>query len=105
LPRLYDFQRLTPEVEKALSIAAEHFEAQERMLVQITGPCVIERSSGARGDNNNRTRAMALAAETHKLFGSFLYGTVATVVTVGLTIKPAILAKSVHNWCSGLTSQ
>jgi hypothetical protein len=96
---------LTSKLAEALPIVGKHFQDQARMKAQRASPYIIERSSGTRGNDEIRVRVRALAIETHRLFGSFLYGTIATVVTVGLKIKPAISAKSVQNWCSGLLSQ
>jgi hypothetical protein len=102
----YDYARsVNPKLDAALSIVGWYFQDQARKIGQMAGPYVIKRSSKTRGDDETRIHVRALATETHRLFGSFLYGTVATVVTVGLEIKPAISAKSVENWCSGLLSQ
>ncbi|HEV7910056.1 MAG TPA: hypothetical protein VGP28_03005 [Methylocella sp.] len=102
----YDYlHSANPNLDAALSIVSWYFQDQARKIGQMAGPHVIKRSSKTRGDDETRIHVRALATETHRLFGSFLYGTVATVVTVGLEIKPAISAKSVENWCSGLLSQ
>ncbi|MGC2351622.1 MAG: hypothetical protein WA238_12075 [Methylocella sp.] len=102
----YDYLRsVNPELDAALSIVGWFFQDQARKIEQMAGPHVIKRSSKNRGDDETRLHVRALAIETRRLFGSFLYGTVATVVTVGLEIEPAISAKSVENWCSCLLSQ
>jgi hypothetical protein len=101
----YDYVRsANPKLDAVLSIAGWFFQDQARKIGQMAGPHVIKRSSKTRGDDETRIHVRALATETHRLFGSFLYGTIATVATVGLEIKPAITAKSVENWCSGLRS-
>jgi hypothetical protein len=61
---------------------------------------VLGRSSGLRGDDEVRGRTRAIAADAHRIFGSWLYGTVATVATVALGKK--VSPKSVENWCDGL---
>jgi hypothetical protein len=94
-----------PELDAALSIVGWFFRDQARKIEQMAGPHVIKRSSKTRGDDETRIHVRALATETHGLFGSFHYVTVATIATVGLGIEPAISAKSVENWCSGLLSQ
>jgi hypothetical protein len=102
----YDYVRsANPKLDAVLSIAGWFFQDQARKIGQMAGPHVIKRSSKTRGDDETRIHARSLANEMHRLFGSFLYSTVATVVTVGLEIEPAISAKSVENWCSDLLSQ
>jgi hypothetical protein len=110
----YDYlHSANPNLDAALSIVGWFFQDQARKIGQLAGPHVIKRSSKTRGkrssktpgDDETRIHARALANQTHRLFGSFLYSTVATVVTVGLEIEPAISAKSVENWCSDLLSQ
>jgi hypothetical protein len=110
----YDYVRsANPKLDAVLSIAGWFFRDQARKIEQMAGPHVIKRSSKmrgkrsckAQGDDETRIHVRALATETHRLFGSSHYGTVATVVTVGLEIDPPISAKSVENWCSDLQSQ
>jgi hypothetical protein len=102
----YDYlHSANPNLDAALSIVGWYFQDQARKIEQMAGPHVIKRSSKTRGDDETRIHVRALATETCRLFGSFLYGTVATIATVGLGIEPAIKAKSVENWCSDLPSQ
>ena len=103
--RYHGLVPLSPMLAESLSIVGKYFQDQARKVAQRASPYIIERSSGIRGDDEIRVHVRALAIETRSLFGSFLYGTIATVVTVALEIKPAITAKSVQNWCSGLPSQ
>lgn len=109
LCRSPDFNLLpmTPKLSEALSIVGQYFENNAQMWEKKTSPYIIGRSSGTRARVSDETRihVRVLASETHRLFGSFLYGTVATVISVGLEIEPAITAKRVENWCSGLLSQ
>jgi hypothetical protein len=100
----YNLLPMTQKLSEVRSIAGRYLEDQARMWEQRTSPGIVERSSGTRGDDRVRICVRALATETHRLFGSFLYRTVATVVIVGLEIEP-ISAKSVENWCSGLPAQ
>lgn len=107
LCRSPDFNLLpmTPKLSEALSIVGQYFENNAQMWEKRTSPYIIGRSSGTRGtpgEDETRIHVRVLASETRRLFGSFLYGTVATIATVGLEIKPAIKEKSVQNWCSGL---
>jgi hypothetical protein len=75
-------------------------------LDQQIEPFVLGRSShspgyrGGGGDDQVRGYTRAIAADAERIFGSFLYGTVATVVSVALQKK--VSAKSVENWCVGL---
>jgi len=107
LCRSPDFNLLpmTPKLSEALSIVGQYFENNAQMWEKRTSPYIIGRSSRTLEDNEARIHSRVLASETHRLFGLFLYGTVATVVTVGLEIEPAVTAKSVQNWCSDLPPQ
>lgn len=62
----------------------------------------LERSSGARGvgDDNVRAQARAVALGAQAIFGSFLYGIVATVMSVGLSI--GVNERKVRDWCADL---
>lgn len=107
---------LSPE-RRALEVAAEFIKNHTRWKLEhlLSSPYTIgDRSS--RPDNNDskgqklgpgarveaRGRVRALAAETHAIFGQYLYGTVATVATVALQIDPTISKQDVRNWCSDL---
>jgi hypothetical protein len=63
-------------------------------------PYVLNRSSGSRGDDKIRGYTRAIAVIVCRIFGSFSYGTVATVATVAL--EEDIDQKSVENWCKDL---
>jgi len=67
-------------------------------------PYVLGRSSGLRGPGDDKIRGYtrAIAADAHRIFGSWLYGTVATVATVALEPDKEVSPKSVENWCSDL---
>jgi hypothetical protein len=94
--------RINPELAKALETVGPYFEREGRLREQKGSPWIAERSSKARGDDEARARVRALAPGTHAIFGSYLYGTLATVVTVALQIEPKITPKSVANWCADL---
>lgn len=91
----------SPEEKSALEVAAAYIEnrAGWQLGVLLNSPYIVgERSSRMRGDDKIRGQVRALAAATHRIFGSFLYGTVATVATVAL--QKAVTKQSVINWCS-----
>ena len=73
-------------------------------LDQQVEPYVLGRSSGLRGPGDDKIRGYtrAIAADAHRIFGSWLYGTVATVATVALEPDKEVSPKSVENWCSDL---
>jgi hypothetical protein len=93
---------LDVELVTALAIVSEHFERTANICDSPAwGPAVvIERSSKDRGSDEVRAQVRVLAAQTHKLFGRYLHGTLATVTTVAL--QTVITEKSVKNWCVGL---
>jgi len=96
---------LDSEIVKALSIVAEYFDDQARFIEQANrqSPYFIKRSSGLRGvaDDKIRGSVRAIARGMHAIFGSFLYGTLAT--TASVVLKRKIDAKKVENWCADLT--
>jgi hypothetical protein len=59
-------------------------------------PFRLDRSSRLRGDDKIRGYTRAIAADAHRIFGSYLYGTVATVVSVALQTE--VTRKDVGNW-------
>jgi hypothetical protein len=70
-------------------------------------PFILSRSSRERGEHEHgggddqvRGYTRAIAAHAHRLFGSYMYRTVARVATVAL--KKEVSPKSVENWCSSL---
>jgi hypothetical protein len=66
-------------------------------------PYVLERSSGRRNDDLLRSRVKRFAIETQKIFGTCLYGVVATTVKVGLQLSDDDIDGKVRKWCKGLT--
>jgi hypothetical protein len=92
------------ELATALEIVGELLETRAK---QTESPawraCVIERSG--RSDDKIRVGVRVLAAETHKLFGKYLFGTLASVATVALALPTAVPKKSVENWCSDLLQE
>jgi hypothetical protein len=92
---------LDVDLAMALAIVDEHFERRAQQYESpVWSACIIDRSSKNRGDDRARVGVRVLGAETHKLFGQYLYGTLATVATAAL--QTAITEKSVKNWCGGL---
>jgi hypothetical protein len=85
----------------ALALVGEFFESEATLRDQKEGFYIVERSSKLRGEDRVRALARVIAAESHTIFGSFLYGTVATVVSVAL--KKNVTPKSIENWCKGLS--
>ncbi len=94
--------RIDPALAAALKVVADYFEEQGQRRLQSGSPYVVERSSRARGEDVKRGRVRALALEMHRLFGSFRYGTTATIAMVALE-GSKISARDVENWCSKLT--
>jgi hypothetical protein len=76
-------------------------------LDQQIEPFVLERSShspghrGGGGDDHVRGYTRAIAADAHRIFGKFMYGTVAMVTSVAL--QENIDRKNVENWCKELS--
>jgi hypothetical protein len=87
------------EFARMLGVIGDYFEEQWRAYALADSPRLVERRK--RGDHI-RAAVCMLAAETHKLFGTYLYSTIATTVTVGLNINPALAGRKVRNWCDGL---
>jgi hypothetical protein len=90
------------DLAAALTRVGHHFEQLGQMLIMPASgaPYVIERSSRDRGDDEARVQLRWLAIITHKLFGQYLYGTLATVATVAL--QSTVTEKSARNWCATL---
>ena len=92
------------ELLKAVRIVEPYLENGVHERERRNDPYVFKRSSGKRNDDELRGRVRVLALEMHKIFGSFRYGTIATVVKVALDLpERAINGKTVRNWCAGLT--
>jgi hypothetical protein len=65
-------------------------------------PFVLDRSNLSRGvDDRVRGYTRAIAADAHRIFGSFLRGSVATVVSVALQTE--VTRQNVDNWCAALS--
>lgn len=95
-----------PELARALETAAAYLDKSGRYIKeqsQKESPYTIKRSSRARGDDTTRGRVRALAMGAKAIFGSYEYGSVATVASVALQTN--VSAKSVENWCEDLPSQ
>lgn len=99
--------RTDPELAWALSMVGDFFEDYARFVEQANkkSPYFLMRSSGQRNDDEIRGKTRALAATAHRIFGSFLYGTVATVATVALQLSPEVDESNVRDWCAKLPCQ
>jgi hypothetical protein len=80
--------------------AAEYLDSLAAATPELCAaghPLVIDRDQG-----NRRTRGYvrALAGQTRSMFGSPLYGTLATTANVALSPSIPVTAKQVRNWCS-----
>ena len=95
----------------ALSASAAYLEELAKFIETATrdSPYVIGRGSRNRapggsedkpGDDAIRGQVRALAKATEEIFGSFLYGTVATAASIAT--GASITQKSVENWCGDL---
>jgi len=75
----------------------------EKLTPHLGGsPYTVKKPSGKRGhDDEVRARTRALANAMRRIFGSFNYGTVATVAKVALDVN-GIGEQDVRNWCKGL---
>ena len=105
---------VNPDHAEALAKTAVYFEEHAKFIETMSAksPYFINRNArerapgatkGRTGNENVRGQVRELAAVTEQIFGHFLYGTVATVVSVasGLSITPT----SVENWCAQPISQ
>jgi hypothetical protein len=92
----------SPKEKSALETAAAYIEnwAAWQLKHLLDNPYVIGKRSS--GDDKIRARVRALATATHRIFGSFLYGTVATVATVALQPETTLTPRTVRNWCADL---
>jgi len=82
----------------ALSASAAYFEGWAKVLTNanMNSTYLIERASGEERDDI-RAQVRHVATVTREIFGSFMYGTVATAASTatGFPISP----KDVENWC------
>jgi hypothetical protein len=92
-----------PKLAEALTAVGAYFEEQGRLRRQEDSPYIMKRSSKNRGNDEVRAKTRALATATHRIFGSFLYHTVATVM-VALQVN-GITEKDMRNWCADLPCQ
>lgn len=89
-----DFQTAAKLMTAGFERHASMLEEGGILSGQANPAYFVERSSG---DDDARGRARALAKETHKIFGTFLCGTVATVVSIALKTK--VSETDVRRWC------
>lgn len=89
-------------LKEALERVARRFDEYATFVEKANAESayILPRSSRKRNDDLIRGQTRALAAATRKIFGEFLYGTVATTASVasGHEIKDA----SVRDWCADL---
>jgi len=77
--------------------AAGQLQSIAAALANIHSPHIVARDFG-KADERGYVRSLAEIAR--RLFGSPLYGTIATVANVALQPKSPITPKQVINWCS-----
>jgi hypothetical protein len=92
LDRLRSVGGFGQNVERPIIDAITELQHRAELIAQPYRQAVVERDTG---DARQRSYLVALTAETEKLFGSPLYGTVATIATVALAQK--VSAKVVRN--------
>ena len=99
------FALLNPELAGHYSAVIADLEEQANFIetaARLNRSHYLERSSGARGagDDDVRAQARAIALGAREIFGTFLYGTVATVMSVALRID--VNERKVRDWCADL---
>jgi len=82
------------ELAKSLALVGIYLDKQGRLREQKGSPFVVAKS---RGKDEIRARVLALAIETHSMFGTPLYGTVARAANVALGIS-AVTRTDVENY-------
>jgi len=89
---------------KSLTDAEKYFEEMARYIEDhaASNPNLLKRSSGERGEDAVRAIVRAVARGTLAIFGGYLYGTLATAVTVAMGLNEEINPESVKNWCATL---
>ena len=97
-----DHMMTSPEERAALQASSTFFRNMESLVANLKGPCVLGKDAKERGDVQIRVHARDLAQEVQRMFGTFLCGTVATLVNVGLHPRKEITLKNVTYWCSDL---
>lgn len=89
------------DLARSLAVVAKYFEDRASVF-DPKSPYFLSRSARERSDDETRARVRALGRMMHKIYGSFLYGTLATMATVALGLEDEIARKSAENWCSDL---
>jgi hypothetical protein len=87
------------EFERSLSIVERFFEERAAFVESGSSPYLLGRE---RKDDAARGIVRGIAKQTKLIFGQFLYGTIATVASVGLQPHAEIGPESVRKWCAGL---
>jgi hypothetical protein len=96
---------VSPELAQHYSAVIADLEEQANFIetgARSNRSHYLERSSGARGagDDNVRAQAREIALGAQAILGSFLYGAVATVMSVALSID--LKERNVRDWCADL---
>jgi hypothetical protein len=94
---------LDEQLKAALVEVAAYFDDQAKFFENHKSPYQLQQSSRSEGSgvddaNLMRGRARALAGATLSLFKSPLYGTLATVMTVGLALNTALTGHQIEKW-------
>ena len=103
-----------PQLARALSESAAYFGSWAVLIETANADSPyhvkkveITRTPGSKGNKpgnkNIRAQVCDVALTTRGIFGSFLYGTVATAASVATGLP--IAAKSVENWCTAHVAQ
>ena len=87
-----------PDLAAALSASAAYFQEWIKIIsnANMNSPYLVERAT--QGHNDVRAQVRHVATVTREIFGSFMYGTVATTASVAKGLL--ITTKSVENWCN-----
>lgn len=97
--------RVDPKLSDAISMVGAYFDQYARFIEDANegNPYVVGRSSRQRNDDAVRAQVRAIAVITNKIFGKFLYKTLATVASVVFqnNVKP----ESVRDWCADIPCQ
>jgi hypothetical protein len=99
------------EEARALELAAEYIENRIRWQHEhlLKSPYTVGQRTNRKRGSGNRERGLVrrLAVEAHRIFGSYLYGTISTVVNVALGLKgrEQIRKSEAVDWCRGLNKR
>lgn len=101
------WSRDAARLRDAANVLIPTLEALAEAWRQSGNVRILARSSAPHDDNNEvpaadqvRAHARALALATHRIFGEYMYRTVATVMSVAA--DTTVTERAVRNWCIGL---